>query len=248
MNDRIIKDNPPLGNRSDETLRLNPPELFARVRIQNDPIEAIRCWYLAPSDVPTESQFDFERRSPVRLTISDLNVKAEAEDLVAQGEITEPLLQNVIKLMPKPAHSRFTLEIDVNAMNPPDSRLLSDSGDVNGIHQCHFIEFSLGNDGFEAKTDSLSIPQEQYFLNLISNTLSFVLGKAKTGRNYFASMNKAEDAIVADHSFVTATNEDLVRDLGSAKDREKIGTRRDQKVLQLTYLKATIDEVIKKIS
>ena len=227
--------------------QLDTSKYHARVRVMHDPIETIRCWYLKDEDLATESMIDYERHAPLMISIKGFNLKAESAQYVKDEKMEGSLVDQIVTSMPDSKKLKFHLDVSVNAVHPPDKNLLTQNGRISYASQLGDITLTSGENGFTASSENYDNEQKTFILKLMSRTLENTLEKAKKGRFHPTNeTGQPRDEIVYDHSLITATDDDLNRDLALEKDRVKWGESRNTKISQFKYIKAYIDEAISK--
>lgn len=233
-----------------ENLPLNPSLFFGRIRIPNDPIVAFRSYFLTEADLKFENSSNYESRPPIALSINNFNLQAEATDYIEREALQDTMAGLVAQHMPKDSKLGFYIIADVNDNDMPLPRVMERSGVLAGRYRSHAIKVMTDKEkGYKLECDSLTDEQINFSLNLLIRTLGFSLEKAGKGRDVYSIekvSGKPEDGLVYDHCFVTASDEDLQRDLARESDREKYGKFRNQKTAQLKYLKMTLEEILAK--
>lgn len=228
-----------------ENLPLNPSLFFARVRIPKDPIITYKSYFLADKDLSSEKHVNFELSPPFALSINNFNLKAEATDFIERVGLQSTIAGKVVDHMSTDSKLGFMIVADVNDRDLPLPRV-----EQAGRNRSHVIRVITDKDkGYMLECESLNNEQIDFCLKLLTRSLEFTLGKAGKGRDIYSiekNLGEPSDRLVYDNSFVTASDEDLQRDLAIPTDREKYGKLRDQKTAQLKYLKMTLEEIMSK--
>jgi hypothetical protein len=234
-----------------ETLPPDPNLFFARIILQIDPIINFWVYYLTEANLKFEGEVDstyFQRHPPISLSIRNFNLKAEAAAFVEQESLRGTLAETVVQMMPEGEGIKFQILVEVNAqgMPLPQTKLVSVPGFPNPVNNPHLIEVVFDKTkGFIVNCKSLTHEQVNFCLQLLIKSLDFTLSKARKGKIQAGNEFKGrkEDSIVFDNYFLTATDADLQNSL-FPRDREKYEKIRNQKISQLKYLKATLEEIL----